>query len=78
MGCIMEVNAMLFRKKIERSCVYCAHGAKINHTQFVCAKRGLVQGDSGCRRFRYDPLKRVPPRRKAMDFSRYDDRDFSL
>lgn len=69
---------MLFRKKIQRSCLYCAHGVRISQDQVVCAKRGVVSADGACRKFRYDPLKRVPPRRKALNFKQYDEEDFSL
>ena len=30
---------MLFRKKIERSCAYCANGARLGGGQILCAKR---------------------------------------
>lgn len=69
---------MLFRRKIQRSCQYCDHGAQIDAEQVVCTKKGLVCASGGCRRFRYDPLKRIPPRPKALDFSRFDQEDFSL
>lgn len=69
---------MLFRKKLPRSCLYCAHGASISPTQVVCAKKGIVASDCPCRKFTYDPLKRVPPRRRPLDFRAYDDEDFSL
>ena len=32
---------MLFRKKIERSCAYCANGARLGGGQILCAKKGL-------------------------------------
>lgn len=69
---------MLFRKKIERSCTYCAHGTRLEDGTVLCAKRGIRPSDSGCLRFRYDPCKRVPTRAKAMDFSKYDSEDYSL
>ena len=34
--------------------------------------------DDQCRRFRYDPTKRIPRKARALDFSKYDERDFSL
>ena len=43
---------MLFRKKIERSCAYCANGARLGGG--------------------------IPPKPKAVDFSKYDNEDFSL
>ena len=69
---------MLFRKKIERSCSYCAFGAKIEDGQVLCAKRGIKTVEDSCRKFRYDPCKRVPSKPRAMDFSKYEAEDFSL
>lgn len=69
---------MLFRKNIRRSCSYCCHGTKLNDGDILCKRRGLVTRDSACRRFKYDPCKRVPPKQKASDFSKYDNEDFSL
>ena len=71
---------MLFRKRMPRSCDYCAHGAKLNNEaqEFLCAKRGVVSGLKACRKFSYDPYKRVPPKAKTSDFSKYDNEDYSL
>lgn len=69
---------MLFRKKIERSCCYCLHGTRLEDGQVLCAKRGIRSDESGCFRFRYDPLKRIPGKMKALDFSKYDKEDYSL
>ena len=69
---------MLFRKKIERACVYCARGTQLEEGQILCIKKGLCAPDNKCRRFRYDPCKRIPPKQKAMDFSKFSEDDFSL
>ena len=69
---------MLFRKKIERSCSYCGLGAELEDGKILCAKRGMVSADGKCRKFRYDPTKRIPAKPKAPDFKRYDAEDFSL
>lgn len=69
---------MLFRKKQLRSCNYCSHGTCLDGEHILCAKRGIVGVDNGCRKFVYDPYKRVPPRPKAPDFSKYKEEDFSL
>ena len=37
-------------------------GVRINETQVACVKKGIVAAENHCFRFRYDPLKRVPPR----------------
>lgn len=69
---------MLFRKKIERSCLYCRYGTKLDEDMMLCAKKGIVPACGDCRKFRYDPFKRVPPKAKALDFSKYEEDDFSL
>lgn len=69
---------MLFRKKIERLCAYCVFGGKIDNDTIICQKCGVVPAGHHCRRFRYDPLKRVPPQPKEQNFEKYNDTDFSL
>lgn len=69
---------MLFRKKIERSCSYCLHGVGLEDGMVLCAKKGVKSMDDKCRKFKYDPCKRIPAKAKALDFSRYDNEDYSL
>lgn len=69
---------MLFRKKIVRSCSYCVKGTRLNENEVLCVRKGIVRIDKVCRKFQYDPCKRVPLKRKASDFSKYDNEDFSL
>ncbi len=69
---------MLFRKKIERSCLYCAHGTCLNEDQVLCTKRGVVDAQKPCWKFKYDPCKRIPSKAKALDFEKYKDEDYSL
>ncbi len=69
---------MLFRKKIQRSCTYCLYGTSLEEEMILCAKKGLCSADSPCRKFRYDPCKRIPSKAKALDFSKYKNEDFSL
>ena len=52
----------LFEKSIEPRCAYCAHGRPLDQEQIVCPRKGVMDPGSHCRSFRYDPLKRVPPR----------------
>lgn len=72
------VITMLFRKKIGRSCAYCIYGTRLEEEQILCAKKGVKTVDDQCRRFKYDPCKRIPAKAKAMDFSKYDQEDYSL
>lgn len=69
---------MLFRKKIEHSCSYCQHGAVLESNCVLCAKKGLRPEGKPCWKFRYDPCKRIPPKPKALDFSEFNEHDFSL
>ncbi len=69
---------MLFRKKIQRSCTYCQYGTKLDDEQVLCMKKGMVPADKKCRKFSYDPCKRVPVKPKALDMQKYENEDFSL
>ena len=73
-----EVMVMLFRKKILNSCSYCCNGTSLENGQILCIHRGLIYEPEKCRKFKYDPCKRIPLKPKALDFSQYDDQDFSL
>ena len=53
---------MLFRKKIEPRCMYCSHSRPLDELYVSCPKCGVVSGGYSCRKFTYDPLKRIPPR----------------
>ena len=50
----------------------------LDENRMLCAKRGVVSMYYECRKFRYDPCKRIPPKPKALDFGKYQDEDFSL
>ena len=69
---------MLFRRRIEKSCAYCQYGTKLNDEQVLCIKKGVVSTDKKCRKFTYDPCKRIPPKPKALDFEKYNEEDYSL
>ena len=69
---------MLFRKKMPRSCCTCQHSAALSNNQYICIKRGVVENTFSCRKFRYDPCKRIPPVIKAPDFAKFSNEDFTL
>ena len=69
---------MLFRNKIPRSCSYCIHSTKLNNDEVLCVRKGIVNIDRSCRKFKYDPCKRIPLKMKSADFSRYDGDDYTL
>lgn len=69
---------MLFRRNIEPRCAYCQRGARINEEQVICVKRGIVAAEEHCAHFRYDPLKRTPPRPAQLSADALRQEDFSL
>ncbi len=69
---------MLFRKNIDPRCAYCARGSQLNDEEVACVKRGVVAADHRCGAFRYDPLKRVPPRPVTLETKELKQEDFSL
>ena len=69
---------MLFQKDIEPRGPNCRRGARLGDDKFLCVGRGVASPGGSCRRFKYDPLKRVPPPPVLPDFSKLKDEDFSL
>lgn len=69
---------MLFRKKIQKSCAYCRFAIRMDEEQYLCSKKGMRTEEDSCRKFKYDPLKRIPKKAKPVDFSQFDSDAFSL
>lgn len=69
---------MLFRKNIEPRCAYCKRGANLDEERVMCMKKGIVSPAGACRKFKYDPLKRTPPKPVAPNFSHLSEEDFTL
>ena len=69
---------MLFRKDIEPRCVYCAKVSPISDREVACPRKGVVDASFNCARFRYDPLKRVPPRPVKLETGNLTEEDFRL
>ena len=47
-------------------------------SQIICAKKGVMSAGSHCPSFRYDPLKRVPPRPAKLTGSTLEEEAFTL
>ena len=69
---------MLFEKDIDPRCAYCQRGTPLEDGRVMCVKKGIVSASGACRRFRYDPLKRVPPKPLAASFAHLKHEDFTL
>ena len=68
----------LFRNNIDPRCAYCTKGQQVNERDVLCVKKGIVLPEQHCAAFRYDPMKRVPPRPASLQSERLKDSDFSL
>lgn len=68
----------LFRKKIEPRCAYCERGSDLGNGKVACVSKGVVDDTYHCRKFRYDPLKRTPPRPAVLKGDGFSPEDFAL
>lgn len=67
----------LYGNSIQPRCDVCANGRRSSDGQAVlCEKKGVVPLYHCCRKFDYDPLKRVPFRQPAL--AAYTEEDFRL
>ena len=69
---------MLFKKDMDPRCAYCKRGTPLEGSRVMCVKKGIVAAAGSCRGFRYDPLKRVPPKPVSVSFDHLRDEDFVL
>ena len=67
----------LYSKGISPACAYCMHGDRSEDGSLVfCVRKGILSPDYHCRKFKYDPLLRVP--RISPDIEEYSKEDFEL
>lgn len=67
----------LFGNQVEPYCRYCSLASQLEQGQMLCRKYGVVQSNYACKRFRYDPLKRLPPK-PAILRGAFSDDDFYI
>ncbi len=68
----------IFSKEIEPYCIYCVHSKPIGSMQVICPKHGIVSTNYHCRKYKYDPTKRIPPEPAAMDIECFTAEDFKI
>ena len=67
----------LFGKHIDPACCYCEHSLPVEgQVHLNCRFKGRVDPAASCRRFSYDPLRRVPTRQVVLPS--YSDEEFKL
>lgn len=66
----------LYGTKISPACSYCIYGTPASDRKMIfCRQRGVVSPYYYCRKFKYDPLMRVPRR---QELPQLDPSDFTL
>ena len=72
-------SKLLNKDAYEAICRNCKHGRLSPEGDTVlCVKKGIVDPDGSCRRYSYDPLKRVPKKMPAVREANPEDFDLSL
>ena len=67
----------LYGNTVSPTCRLCVHGRLTKDKQVVlCLHRGVTAPDDRCRKFCYDPLRRVPFRNPQIET--FSKEDFSL
>ena len=69
----------LLGSNIEPKCKYCRFGTPVPESDTVlCPKKGVLDKDASCNKFRYDALKRKPKAQSPSDVLTFTESDFSL
>ncbi len=64
-------------KKYPKKCANCFYGrTPMDKCSVLCERKGVVDPESKCRHYRYDPLKRVP--QKPLPQPVFTAEDFEL
>ena len=72
-------SKLLNKDAYEAICRNCKHGRLSPEGDTVlCVKKGIVDPDGSCRRYSYDPLKRVPRKMPAVREANPEDFDLSI
>ncbi len=68
----------MFNKKIEQDCRWCRFGyVTVDRDTCMCDKYGVIAIPQKCRKFRYDPLKRIPEQSAEIN-TEYTEEDFAI
>lgn len=66
----------LFGNNIKPSCRYCLIAEVHEGEKIVCPKMGVVKAYDSCKKFTYDPLKRIPKKELQLANSAVNEIDF--
>ncbi len=66
----------LFGNNIKPSCKYCNMAKSSDGEKIMCEKFGEVKAYDSCKKFEYNPLKRIPKKELSLAKSAVNDIDF--
>lgn len=62
---------------VEPKCAYCEYGQRTpDGSRILCVKKGIFDLNYSCKKFRFDPLKKVPG--PAPELPEFSPEDFEL
>lgn len=68
---------LIDKKKYPKKCANCFYGrTPLDKASVLCEKKGIVDPESKCRHYKYDPLKRIPA--KLVVNTEFNEEDFKL
>ncbi len=69
---------MLFDPNVRPLCAYCQKGVAMEGgNDVLCPHKGIVSFNFSCRRFIYDPFKRIK-KRPAPVLQKFEEKDFTF
>ena len=72
-----DIMKKMFDKTIIKKCGHCLFGTDLGDDgEIICKKRGIVNKNDLCRKYKYDPLKREPQKQIISD--NYSPEDFKI
>lgn len=70
---------MIYRECENQKCFFCAYSAPLAATNdMVCSKMGIVDESSLCKKFKYDPQKKIPRRKPRLKADKFSPESFEL
>lgn len=73
----LEMRRKLYGNNVQATCEYCLHGRRSSDGKAIlCPKKGVMPLYHHCRKFEYDPLKRIPSRQP--DLQKFTKDDFKI
>jgi hypothetical protein len=55
----------LFEPRDYQACAHCSRGETMDELYVICS-RGVMKPQAACRKFHYNPLKRIPSRQAEL------------